>query len=341
MPLFSIITPAYNAEQYIRNCVASLKLQNLADWEMVIIDDGSVDGTARLVADFAAVDSRVRLLSKTNGGVSSARNAGLDAARGRYVIFLDSDDEMPAGTLTAYAKAIERSAPDVVQGVASRIDAQGRELTRISATSSMAACETAREAVDALTLPDKAPLLHYIWNKAYCRELLERINARFDESVSLGEDFIFNCAIIAQSGPIAFVDADVCHYIQRDAESLTRRFRPDELVRRRKMEAAFRELLEGFGQWEAKRSLYEQSVGLIALESARSVTLPGCVLTGAQKRAFVHSFQHSEYRAHVASYVSSAECSKANRLLGRAFLSGSPGTFIAACTLASMLKGSN
>ena len=92
MPLFSIITPAYNAEQYIRDCVASLKLQNHADWEMVIIDDGSVDGTARLVADFAAVDSRVRLLSKTNGGVSSARNAGLDAARGRYVIFLDSDD---------------------------------------------------------------------------------------------------------------------------------------------------------------------------------------------------------------------------------------------------------
>lgn len=339
MPLFSIITPAYNAEQYIRDCVASVKAQNLDDWEMVVVDDGSTDGTARLVAVLAASDSRVRLLSKINGGVSSARNAGLDAARGRYVVFLDSDDEMPTGTLAAYAGAIEQQAPDVVQGVASRVDAQGRKLSSIFVTPRMASCDTAREAVDALALPDKAPLLHYIWNKAYRRELLERACVRFDESVSLGEDFIFNCAIIAQAGPIAFVNADVCRYIQRDAESLTRRFRPDELIRRRKMEAAFRGLLEVFGQWEAKRPFYEQSTGLIALESAKSVALPGCALTGAQKRVFVQSFQSSEYRAHVAAYVSSAACTKSSRLLGCAFLSGSPGAFVAACTLASKLKG--
>lgn len=339
MPLFSIITPAYNAEQYIRDCVTSVKAQNFVDWEMVVVDDGSTDGTARLVADLAATDPRVLLLSKTNGGVSSARNAGLDAARGRYVIFLDSDDEMPAGALAAYANAIDREAPDVVQGVASRVGAQGRELSRISATPRVAACGTARETVDALALPDKAPLLHYIWNKAYRRELLERASVRFDESVSLGEDFIFNCSAIAQAGPIAFIDADVCRYIQRDVESLTRRFRPDELIRRRKMEAAFRKLLKAFDQWEAKRPFYEQSTGLIALESAKSVALPGCALAGAQKRAFVKSFQDSEYRAHVAAYVSSAECTKSNRLLGRAFLSGRPSAFVAVCTLASKLKG--
>ena len=106
------------------------------------------------------------------------------------------------------------------------------------------------------------------------------------------------------------------------------------------MEAAFRGLLEAFGQWEAKRPLYEHSAGLIALESAKSVALPGCALTGAQKRAFVQSFQGSEYREHVAAYVCSAECTKADRLLGRVLLSGSPGAFVAVCTFASKLKGS-
>lgn len=339
MPLFSLIVPAYNAERYMRDCVASVSAQTLSDWEMVVVDDGSTDGTASIAAELAAADPRVRLLQKPNGGVSSARNAGLDAAQGRYVVFLDSDDEMPTGALVAYAAVIERSAPDVVQGVASRVDAQGRELSYITVTPRMAACATVHEAVEALTLPDKAPLLHYIWNKAYSRDLLERSHARFDESVSLGEDFIFNCAALEAAGSISFVDADVCRYIQRGAESLTRRFRPDELPRRRKMEAAFYGLLEAYGQWGAKRALYERSVGLIALESAKSVALPGCALTAAQKRDFVRSFQESEYCGHVAAYAASAECTKANRLLGRAFLAGSPGLFVAACALVSKLKG--
>lgn len=339
MPMFSVVTPAYNAEAYLAECVASVAAQAYDDWEMIIVDDGSTDGTADLAAGLAKSEVRIRLVSKGNGGVSSARNAGLGVARGRYIIFLDSDDEMHPSAMAAYAAAISSGNPDVVQGVALRVDASGDGVSRIAVSSQMSLADSAEGAVGALALADKAPLLHYVWNKAYKRGLLETVQARFDESVSLGEDFLFNCRVLASTGPVVFIDADVCRYIQRTPASLTRRFRPDELSRRRKMESAFRALLETFGQWEAKRSLYERSVGLIALESARSVALPGCGLTGPQKCTFVRSFYGSEYRGYVGAYVASDECARADRLLGRAFLTGRIGLFVVVCSLVQKLKG--
>lgn len=339
MPLISVVTPAYNSEHFIRECIASVAAQAFSDWEMIVVDDGSIDGTAQVVAGFSSVDSRIRLVSKSNGGVSSARNAGLEAAHGRYVVFLDSDDEMPPYAMTAYAASIAQSCSDVVQGIALRIDASGNEASRIAASSLMSRASTAEEAIEALSLIDKAPLLHYIWNKAYKRDLLDAVQARFDESVSLGEDFIFNCQVLSAAGLISFVDADVCRYIQRAPVSLTRRFRPEELIRRRKMEGAFRGLLESFGQWEAKKSLYDLSVGAIAMESVRSVALPDCCLAMGQKCEFVRSFYDSEYRGHVEVYVDSGDCTSANRMLGRVFLMGRPGLFVALCSFMQKMRG--
>lgn len=89
-PLVSIIMPAFNAEAYIRTAVESVLAQTYEHWELLVVDDGSTDGTARIVEDFR--DSRIVLIRKTNGGVSSARNVGLNNAKGSFIAFLDSDD---------------------------------------------------------------------------------------------------------------------------------------------------------------------------------------------------------------------------------------------------------
>lgn len=88
----SIIVPVYNVEKYLPRCVASLRAQTLTDIEIILVDDGSPDGCPEMCDRFAAEDKRIRVIHKPNGGVSDARNAGISAARGEYVTFVDSDD---------------------------------------------------------------------------------------------------------------------------------------------------------------------------------------------------------------------------------------------------------
>lgn len=92
MPEFSIIVPIYNVEKYLKICVDSIMKQSFKDFEVILVDDGSPDRCGIMCDSYGAADVRVKVIHKTNGGLSSARNAGLDIATGKYVIFIDSDD---------------------------------------------------------------------------------------------------------------------------------------------------------------------------------------------------------------------------------------------------------
>ena len=89
---FSIIIPVFNVEAYLRDCLESVLRQSFPDWEAVCVNDGSTDGSALILDEYAAKDPRFKVISQVNGGLSSARNTGMDAAKGNYVLFLDSDD---------------------------------------------------------------------------------------------------------------------------------------------------------------------------------------------------------------------------------------------------------
>ena len=104
-PTVSVVVPVYKAEAWLPRCVESLLAQAFPDFELLLIDDGSPDGCGALCDGFACRDGRVRALHQTNGGASSARNAGIRAARGRYLTFVDSDDLVSPHLLQAAAEA--------------------------------------------------------------------------------------------------------------------------------------------------------------------------------------------------------------------------------------------
>ena len=106
MPLVSVIIPAYNASEYIEQCLDSLIAQSLDDFEVIVIDDGSTDSTAALAHNYVLTDERFRLVRQPNGGVSKARNAGIDIARGKYVTFVDADDALHPEALASMYGAI-------------------------------------------------------------------------------------------------------------------------------------------------------------------------------------------------------------------------------------------
>lgn len=125
----SIIIPAFNAEKYLSEACISLIGQGLQDWECIIVDDGSSDGTATIAQEFCSADSRFRMLQQENLGVSAARNKGLEAARGAYLAFLDADDLWEPDTAALFCALLD-SNPDcrVTWGEAVRFDADSGEI---------------------------------------------------------------------------------------------------------------------------------------------------------------------------------------------------------------------
>ena len=117
-PQISIIVPVYNVEQYLQSCIDSIITQTYTDWELLLVDDGSPDRSGEICDEYAKKDNRIRVFHKRNGGVSSARNLGLDKAQGEWVTFIDADDYILSDFIKGLYKPIENGVSvDFVHGV--------------------------------------------------------------------------------------------------------------------------------------------------------------------------------------------------------------------------------
>lgn len=133
-PVVSVVTPVWNAAATLGDCVASLRAQTRGDWEMLLVDDGSTDGSQALAARLAAGDGRIRLFGwDARRGAAAARNAGIRAARGRYIAFLDADDLWRPEKLAVQIGYMEAARAPFTFAAVRRIDATGRPLGVIAA----------------------------------------------------------------------------------------------------------------------------------------------------------------------------------------------------------------
>ena len=113
MPKISIIVPVYKAENYIRRCLDSIKNQTFTDWECILVDDGSPDGSGKICDEYAEKDERFRVFHQENQGVSAARNRGLDNMKGKYCMFVDSDDTLLGDVMTRIIEVVENHSVDL------------------------------------------------------------------------------------------------------------------------------------------------------------------------------------------------------------------------------------
>ena len=114
MKKVSIIIPVYNVEKYLPKCLDSVVGQSYADLEIICIDDGTPDGSAAVILSYAEKDGRIKLISQENQGLSGARNTGIGAATGEYIVFLDGDDWLDTEAIKAAVEKAERNSADVV-----------------------------------------------------------------------------------------------------------------------------------------------------------------------------------------------------------------------------------
>ena len=130
-PLITVIVPVYNILEYLPRCVHSITAQTYRNLEIILVDDGSTDGTGALCDELAAEDTRIKVLHKENGGSSSARNLGLDHAKGEYIGFVDSDDYISPDMYEVLWQGIERFDAPIAQVGRDEIDEQGNYLPNI------------------------------------------------------------------------------------------------------------------------------------------------------------------------------------------------------------------
>ena len=129
----SVIIPVYNVEKYLSDCVESVLRQTYTDLEIILVDDGSKDASGRICDDYAKQDLRVRVIHKQNGGLSSARNAGIESANGQYLYFLDSDDWIAENAIELLYEAIKNTQSDLALCNMQYTDVRGRNISKQNA----------------------------------------------------------------------------------------------------------------------------------------------------------------------------------------------------------------
>ncbi len=216
----SIIVPVYNAEKYISACIESIQAQTLREWELILIDDGSKDKSGEICNRYASLDARIRVIYKENGGVSAARNTGLQMAKGEYIGFVDADDTiLPKMCERMYEQGKIEDA-DIVMCDAITVDKNTQTedtITQLPASRTLEKSEISPEVLKELA--------GAAWRCIYRRNLLDK-GVQFPTTQKFSEDRVFNIYMMGYANKIAYIkEGYYCRYVW--AESAVHRFHAD------------------------------------------------------------------------------------------------------------------
>lgn len=195
--MVSCIIPVYNTEKYLHRCIESVLAQTFTDWEMLLIDDGSTDASGSICDEYAVKDKRIRVFHKENGGISSARNLGLNYAQGEWIFFVDSDDSLPK---TSLESLLSRSSDANIIAGGFFFVLGGDKIV-----------ETLKEPkFISRDLDRKIPTAYMatVWGKLFKR----KICPMFDERVRFAEDTLFILSCVRETDRIKLVDDTVYTY---------------------------------------------------------------------------------------------------------------------------------
>ena len=223
MSRISVLVPVYNVEGYLDECLGSLADQSLADIDIICVNDGSTDGSRAVLAKWEQRDPRVRVIDKPNGGLSSARNAGIDAATTEYVCFLDSDDRFHPNACAEMVRLLDQTGADV-----------------LTFGSTLNPPETRDQWLEFVLSPrdavfegyDSGLMFHeasrpFSWRTACRRDFLVEKGIRFEEDVRFGEDQVFDFAIYPRASRTALSSEKLYEYRVAREGSLMARMNAD------------------------------------------------------------------------------------------------------------------
>lgn len=229
---FTIIIPVYNAEKTLERCLRSIQAQTFSNYEVLLVDDGSNDGSLDICKKFQASDNRYRIICQENGGPSKARNAALEMVCGNWICFVDADDTISDRYLEKIYEEIVNSAADAIYIGYHKVSEKD-EICIPCVTA-----DTKEEICVELSAKD---MFGYAWIKCFRKEKIGSI--RFDTSLDLFEDELFACQVIKNCEKISTIDKALYNYYVSD-DSLMGRTHQDYCQKCDKVYSAWKEMLQ-------------------------------------------------------------------------------------------------
>ncbi|MHB1001503.1 MAG: glycosyltransferase family 2 protein [Armatimonadota bacterium] len=218
LPTVSIIIPVYNAEKFIRGCLDSIIGQTLGDLEVILINDGSTDGSLKIIEEYAALDSRISYITQQNKGFGASRNLGIAMSKGEYITFLDADDWVEPDCYRSMCLTARKDNADMVIA-----DYYVESFDSKEKVSSVYKHNFQRkDEFQYLLSVISNETTSFCWNKLYLRQVIDHYKIRFPVrgDIQYLEDYLFCVYAISSSNIISFIDQPYVHYVNHSLSTV-------------------------------------------------------------------------------------------------------------------------
>ncbi|MCM1303091.1 MAG: glycosyltransferase family 2 protein [Butyrivibrio sp.] len=259
--LLSIVIPCYNAQEYIQLCIDNLENQTFSEWEAIFVNDGSTDGTGWQLDRLLSGKDKYKVIHKENGGTASARNKGIEAASGRYITFLDADDELASDMYEKMVSLMEDTGVDLgVCGFYFKVEQikKGKVQTTYLEEKKYPSVHyrTPEQIREHLVDMWDSDILSNVWNKMYKLSLIREKDLYYRNGHVYTEDRVFNRQFIENCGSLAVTEQCLYYYVRERTGSTTEKYRDDYFLIRYKEYHEFQDHFKKLGIWDDKAREY-------------------------------------------------------------------------------------
>lgn len=298
----SVIVPVYNVEAYIEKCVEKIENQTYKNFELILVDDGSSDNSGTLCDELSRKYSNISVYHQKNSGASAARNKGIDNAVGEFIVFCDSDDYIDNNMLQKLIET-EHQYPDLTPLCGIRKISANKETDCLLKGDNFLIVDKS----DFLVL-QRAQLFNTPVNKLFCREILLQNGIRFNHSVSLGEDMLFNADYLMSCGrDYAVINTPLYFYNIDVSNSVSKKYIPHMLDDYLAMDAKIKQLIEYTNADIKKQENNYATFQLFSVvNSIKNTMLPQNTASASEKIKYIKKILDS---FDINDIVSKADCS--------------------------------
>ena len=304
-PKISVIVPVYNVEKYLEKCVNSILNQTFKDFELILIDDCSPDNSGRMCDEFN--DERIKVIHlKKNEGISNVRNTGLQATKGEYIFFVDSDDFIGADTLKEVVEIIDENNSDIVIfGYKKILEIDGAIKSEQDVSYKDCNLKSKKEIADVVLDLKKLTLIDAACNKFYKASVIKNNNLKYPYG-EIYEDTEFNLQILSYINSMTVINKCYYNYMQRESSgSITKSYNPKKIVYLKKRCETLNNYLKSQNLFNGEN---EKICNYFYLKYIFScfidLSFPNCSLSKKEKIAFINSEINDDSYLNVINNVS-------------------------------------
>lgn len=309
-----IIVPVYNVERYLRRCIDSVLSQTFSNVRLILVDDESTDSSGRICDEYSKKDQRVYVIHKKNGGVSSARNTGMEYSlrkKDGWIYFLDSDDWIEPDTIASLVKLGQSGNPDIVMANYRPIINKSKDSVPMQLHYNV---DEIRDILfnSLLSTRQFNPKFDYIqlqviWNKLIKKELVQ--NLRFNEKIFIGEDTIFFMELLPHCREIFYIDKKFYNYDNERSGSATRMFEDKLLSSRLNSNIVLNEIISRHypNNKKMKETLYQRSFSNLAMMSYMFLSKRN--IKYSERRARILHYLNNEFYREVLEWQNTKKSS--------------------------------